>query len=205
MARVLLHLLHGVSDELVGVHLVEVLHVTVVQQVRVGLHFLQVEQRWSLVRLVALVLFVPIKDVVLLLTLSGKALDKDVSQLVVVWCLIELVGENFFDEGQEGQGLRGFAKVLWRQVVLELLDSLELGLVELRFIIVLLIVAVLGQISEIAVDKVEHEVSKGDQIISSAVCQEIEAVLTGEDQVSLEEPFLDGGNVLSVRVDVLLS
>lgn len=104
MAGVLLHLLHGVGDELVGVHLVEVLHVTVVQQIGVGLHFLEVEQSSFFVRFIPFILLIPIEDVVLFLPFSGEASHENFSELVVVWRLVEFVREHFLDERQEGQG-----------------------------------------------------------------------------------------------------
>ena len=59
--------LHGVGHELVGVHLVEVLHFAVVKEISFSLDFLEVEKSRFLEWPIFFILFVPVKDTVLLL------------------------------------------------------------------------------------------------------------------------------------------
>lgn len=207
----MVHLFHRsvvlVCDELVAAHLVQsvslLLNVELVHVWLLNLVEAQADSR-AITRSAELVLLIPVVDVVVLLSIGSQALEKHILQFGVVWSLLELVGEGLFQEWQQGECFGRFAEHLWRHLVLERLDPLELGLVELLVVGgVCLGLTVFCQEGEVAVDEVEQQIRERNQIVSPAVGQEVEAVPAGEDQVALEEPLFGGRDVLALFVHVL--
>ena len=58
---------------------------------------------------------------------------------------------------------------------------------------------------KVTIDRVEQEVAERNQIVSSALGQQVECVSAGEDDVALESALLLHWDVLAVRVVVFLS
>ncbi len=58
---------------------------------------------------------------------------------------------------------------------------------------------------QVTVDGVKQEVAKRNEVISSALSQQIESVSTGEDDVTLESSLLLHWDMLTVRIVVFLS
>ena len=81
----------------------------------------------ALLLLRELVLLVPVVNVVHLQALFGQALEQYTRQLEVVRSLIEFVGEDLFQERQQGFGFFRLAKHCWSQLVLQLLNAFERG------------------------------------------------------------------------------
>lgn len=201
-----LHLLHRsvvfLCDELVAAHLVQgvSLLLNVVELVHLGVLSLSGLHAgaWAVSWAAELVLLIPVVDVVGLAALGFQALEERTFQLGVVRRLLKLVGEGLLQEWQQGESLWRFAEHPWRHLVLERLDPLELGLVELLVVCGLgLRFTVFCQEGKVTINEVEKQVRERDQIVSPAVGQKVEAVLAGEDEVSLEEPLFGGGDVLT--------
>lgn len=57
--------------------------------------------------------------------------------------------------------------------------------------------------SKVTVDDVQKQISEGDEIVSPAVCEEVEAILAGEDEIALEESLLSLRDVLALFIHVL--
>ena len=135
--------------------------------------------------------------------------DKLELQLVVVWSLIEAKLEDVLDEWLEDLGFWALAQKLWSEDVLELFDPLELLLLLLSLLLfaqLLIVLLVFVSLEEwkVSVDDVNQEVAEGDQIVPSALGQQVEGVLTGEDDVALEGSMLLHLDVVAVSVVVSL-
>jgi len=67
------------------------------------------------------------------------------------------------------------------------------------------VVLLLQEEWQVTVDGVKQEVAKRNEVISSALSQQIESVSTGEDDVTLESSLLLHWDMLTVRIVVFLS
>jgi hypothetical protein len=58
---------------------------------------------------------------------------------------------------------------------------------------------------KITIDCVKQEIAKRNEVVSSALGEQVESVLTGEDDVSFESSLFLHWDMLAVRIIVLLS
>ena len=103
------------------------------------MNFFEVDLNGSILLFVKLVFLVPVVDVVEPFASIPEALEEEILELIVVRFLIKLVREDLFQEWEKSLGLRRrFTEHRRSHLVLQVLDSLELGVVEL------LVVGVVG-------------------------------------------------------------